>query len=114
MKKEEVKKFRVDFQNAVAQLEKQYGVNISLGTIRFDAEGLRSTMTASKGIKVARIEATDFRVGDTVGINHKSIGKTDLFEVKKINNKSIKVQRISQGYLRGSLINVSPGLLIKK
>mgnify|MGYP003965420493 len=34
MTKQEVKLFREDFQKAVAQLEEQYGVNISLGTIR--------------------------------------------------------------------------------
>ena len=33
MTKQEVQKFRGDFQQVVAQLEKQYGVNISLGTI---------------------------------------------------------------------------------
>ena len=35
MTKQEVQNFRGDFQNAVAQLEKQYGVNISLGTISY-------------------------------------------------------------------------------
>ena len=38
MTKQEVQAFRGDFQKAVAQLEEQYGVNISLGTIRFDVE----------------------------------------------------------------------------
>ena len=39
MTKQEVKSFRGDFQKAVAQLEAQYGVSISLGTIRFDESG---------------------------------------------------------------------------
>ena len=49
MTKQEVKSFRGDFQKAVAQLEAQYGVRISLGTIRFDENGLRAKMEAVKG-----------------------------------------------------------------
>ena len=40
MTKTEVQQFRADFQKVVAQLEKQYGVNISLGIIRYDQDGL--------------------------------------------------------------------------
>ena len=51
MTNQEVKNFRNDFQKAIAQLEKQYGVNIGLGTILFDENSLRTKMTAVKGGK---------------------------------------------------------------
>ena len=108
MTKQEVQKFRGDFQQAVAQLEKQYGVNVSLGTIRFDVNGLSAKMKAEKGEKIIRAEKDDFQVGDIVGINHKKVNKNDEFEVIKINAKNVKVRGV-----RG-LMSVSPGLLVKK
>ena len=108
MTKVEVQKFRGDFQLAVAQLEKQYGVNVSLGTIRFDVNGLSAKMKAEKGEQIIRATKDDFKVGDIVGINHKKVNKNDEFEVLKINAKNVK--------LRGDygLMSVSPGLLVKK
>ena len=115
MTKQEVKSFRGDFQKAVAQLEAQYGVSISLGTIRFDESGLRAKMEAVKGEKVIRATKNDFQVGDIVGINHKKVNSNDEFEIIKINNKNIKVKAINVGDGRiGGMINVSPGLLVKK
>lgn len=115
MTKQEVKSFRGDFQKAVAQLEAQYGVSISLGTIRFDESGLRAKMEAVKGEKVIRATKNDFQVGDIVGINHKKVNSNDEFEIIKINNKNIKVKAINVGDGRiGGLINVTPSLLVKK
>jgi len=113
MTKQEVQAFRGDFQKAVAQLEEQYGVNISLGTIRFDVNGLSAKMKAEKGEQIIRATKNDFQVGYIVGINHKTVDKNDEFEIVKINNKNIKVQKINPGEGRvGALMNVSPGLLI--
>jgi len=109
MTKQEVQNFRVDFQNAVAQLEKQYGVNINLGTISYNSEELRAKMTARKGEKIQVLSKNDFNVGDTVSINHKKIDIKTKFQIVKINNKNIKVKEID-GF--GSF-TVSPGLLIK-
>ena len=115
MTKQEVQKFRGDFQQAVAQLEKQYGVNVSLGTIRFDVNGLSAKMKAEKGEQIIRATKDDFQVGDIVGINHKKVNKNDEFEVLKINAKNVKVQKINIGFsIIGSLMSVSPGLLVKK
>jgi uncharacterized protein YajQ (UPF0234 family) len=115
MTKQEVQKFRGDFQQAVAQLEKQYGVNVSLGTIRFDVNGLSAKMKAEKGEQIIRATKDDFQVGDIVGINHKKVNKNDEFEVLKINAKNVKVQKINVGDGRiGALMSVSPGLLVKK
>ena len=108
MTKQEVQTFRGDFQKAVAQLEEQYGMNIRLGTIRFDVNGLSSKMTAEKGEKIVRATKADFQVGDIVGINHKKINPNDEFEVIKINAKNVKVKG-PQG-----LFSVTPSLLIKK
>jgi|TARA_B110000037_G_C16983337_1_gene449969 hypothetical protein len=115
MTKQEVQKFRGDFQQAVAQLENQYGVNISLGTIRFDQSGLSAKMKAEKGEQIIRATKGDFQVGDIVGINHKTVNSNDEFEVIKINAKNVKVQKINVGDGRiGALMSVSPGLLVKK
>ena len=115
MTKQEVKLFRGDFQKAVAQLEEQYGVNISLGTIRFDVNGLSAKMKAEKGEKIVRATKADFTIGDIVGINHKKVNPNDEFKIIKINNKNIKVQAINVGDGRiGGLFTVTPSLLIKK
>ena len=109
MTKQEVKNFRGDFQNAVAQLEKQYGVNISLGTISYNSEELRAKMTARKGEKVQVLSKNDFNVGDIVSINHKKIDIKSKFKIVKINNKNIKVKGVD---VIGSY-TVSPSLLVK-
>ena len=49
-----------------------------------------------------------FRVGDTVGIDHKKIGSNETFRVIKINAKNIKVQGERGSY------TVAPSLLVKK
>ncbi|MDB0070878.1 hypothetical protein N9E82_00735 [bacterium] len=116
MTKQEVQSFRGDFQKAVAQLEEQYGVNISLGTIRYDVNGLSAKMKAEKGDKVVRATKDDFNVGDIVGIAHKKINKIDAFKILKINGKTITVEKISNiGIGRiGAQMRVSPSLLVKK
>ena len=115
LNKQKVKGFRSDFEKAVAQLEKDYGVTISLGTIRFDSQELRAKMTAKVGDAPVRASKDDFQIGDVVGINHKKVSPNDEFKIIKINNKNIKVQAINVGDGRiGGLINVSPSLLVKK
>ena len=109
MTKQEVKTFRGDFQKAVAQLEEQYGVNISLGTIRFDANELRAKMTARKGEVVEKATQDNFRVGDTVKINHPKVDPKDQFRVIKIMSKNIKLERINGN----GLVRVSPLFLVK-
>ena len=113
MTKQAVKSFRGDFQKAVAQLEAQYGVNISLGTIRFNEDGLSAKMKAEKGEKIVRANKADFTIGDIVGINHKKIDSNQEFEVIKINNKNIKVRAINVDGIGGEY-TVSPSMLIKK
>ena len=96
-----VQEFRNDFAKAVAILERNHGVTISLGTIRFDANELRAKITARVGEPTQISSRSDFKVGDTVSINHKS--------------KNIKVEKLNVGEGRvGAIINVSPSLLVKK
>ena len=109
MTKQEVKTFRGDFQKAVAQLEEQYGVNISLGTIRFDVNGLSAKMKAEKGEKIVRATKDDFKVGEIVGITHKKVNPNDTFIIYKINSKNIGVKGAN-----GAMMRVSPSLLFKK
>jgi hypothetical protein len=113
--RKKVSNFRNDFQTAIAQLEKDYGVQISLGTIRFDSQELRAKMIAKVGEATPRATKNDFKVGDVVGINHKKVMDDEEFEILKINNKNIKVQKITQDDMMvGAIITVSPNLLIKK
>ena len=115
MTKQEVQSFRGDFQKAVAQLEEQYGVNISLGTIRYDVSGLSSKMKAEKGDKVVKSTKDDFQIGDVVGINHKKVNPKDQFRIYKINSKNIGVEKLNPGNGRvGAQMRVSPSLLFKK
>ena len=115
LNKQKVKGFRSDFEKAVAQLEKDYGVTISLGTIRFDSQELRAKMTAKVGDAPVRASKDDFNIGDVVGINHKKINPNDEFKVVKVNNKTITVEKMNVGDGRiGAQMRVSVSLLVKK
>ncbi len=107
--KQKVKNFRNDFQTAIAQLEKQYGVQVSLGTIRFDKNELRAKMTAKVGELGQKAQKEDLKVGDVVNIIHKKMDPTREFKVIKIMQKNIKVESVG-GY---DQIKVSPSLLKK-
>lgn len=109
MTKTEVQNFRVDFDQAVRTLEEKYGVTIKLGTIRYDANELRAKMTATKGERGETFTKDDFKVGDTVKINHKKVDPKEQFRIVKINQKNIKVQKIN-GL---GQYTVSPSLLVK-
>lgn len=111
--KQNVREFRSDFQQAVAQLEKDYGVNISLGNISFNGEELRSKMTARKGEKVVKVTKGDFQIGDIVSINHKKVDPNAQFRIYKINSKNIGVEKIAGEGRVGAQMRVSPSLLIK-
>ena len=108
LNKQKVTEFRSEFQKAIQQLEKDFGVTISLGTISFNADELRAKMTAKMGDAPVRSSKNDFKVGDMVGINHKKANPNDTFTIVKINNKNIKVKGDT------GMINVSPSLLVKK
>ena len=108
LSKSKVKGFRTDFQSAVQQLEKEYGVNINLGAIRFNAHEMRAKMTATTGTSIEKLSKDDFNIGDTVTINHrKGDGKT--YTITKIMKKNILV-RDNDGF---GQVKVSPGLLQK-
>ena len=110
LNRQKVQTFRDDFEKAVAQLEKDYGVTISLGTIRFDSNELRAKMTAKVGDAPIKSTREDFNVGDVVKINHKKVDPKAQFRVEKINNKNIKLMALDG---TKSMVNASPGLLIK-
>tara|TARA_R110001592_G_scaffold192795_14_gene439840 strand:+ start:5026 stop:5358 length:333 start_codon:yes stop_codon:yes gene_type:complete len=108
LSKSKVKGFRTDFQAAVQQLEKEYGVNINLGAIRFNAHEMRAKMTATTGAPIEKLSTEDFKLGDIVKVNHKKcIGKT--YTITKIMKKNIRIMD-NDGF---GQVRVSPGLLIK-
>ena len=90
LNRQKVQDFRVDFEKAVTQLEKDYGVTISLGTIRFDSNELRAKMTARVGEATPKASREDFQVGDTVKINHKKVDPKAQFRIEKIMSKILK------------------------
>ena len=114
LNKQKVQGFRGDFAKAVAQLEKDYGVTINLGTIRFDAQELRAKMTARVGDAPQKASKDDFQIGDVVGINHKKVNPKDQFRIYKINSKNIGVEKIAGDGRIGAQMRVSPSLLVKK
>jgi hypothetical protein len=114
LNKQKVKGFRSDFEKAVTQLEKDYGVTISLGTIRFDSQELRAKMTAKVGDAPVKVSKDEFNIGDIVGINHKKVNPNDEFKIYKINSKNIGVEKIAGEGRVGAQMRVSPSLLVKK
>ena len=106
-----VGQFRNDFQNAVAELEAKYKVNISLGTLTFDGGEVRGKMIALKGVRNSvKLQKEDLKVGDIVTINHKTVDPKIQFRVVKKNKKTLKVQNLSNKFHN---VKVSPGLLVK-
>ena len=112
--KQKVKNFRSDFQNAVAELEGQYGVNINLGTITWDSKSVSVKMKAIVGEKFIAPTKDEFNIGDRVLINHKKISNRDQFIIVKINNKNVKVEQtnVPEGRI-GDVFSVHPSLLQK-
>lgn len=109
--KQKVSDFRGDFQSAVKELEKKYGVQISLGTIRFDANELRGKMTARVGNPVVKTSTkNDFNIGDLIKINHKKVSSTRTFRITKVMHKNLKVVDVDNSY---QVFTVSPGLAQK-
>jgi hypothetical protein len=110
---QDIKNFRVDFENAVTELQKKYDVDISAGTIRYSDSELRFKVTARKGKVAPKLTKEAFQVGDKVKINHKSaIGKQ--FRVEKIMTKNVRVIEINLPKGRiGGQFRVSPSLLEK-
>tara|TARA_R110000764_G_scaffold236962_1_gene332679 strand:- start:161 stop:490 length:330 start_codon:yes stop_codon:yes gene_type:complete len=107
LNKQKVQEFRGEFLKSVEQLEKDFGVVISLGTISFNADELRAKMTARVGDSTQISSRNDFKVGDIVGINHKKVDSKRRFKIDKINSKNIKVSEL-EGY---AMMTVSPSLL---
>ena len=118
--KNKVKQFRADFQWAVTQLEMHYNVNISLGTIRYDGNGLRSKMTVTESNGngypyngPTTVMTTSLHIGDIVSIRHKKVNAEDKFKVIKVNRTTVKVQTMTSEDRVGALLNVSKELVIK-
>ena len=107
--KQQVIQFRKDFQEAIQNLEKKYGCNISLGTLRYDSNEVRGKMTAVKGKTLAeKISEIRFKVGETVKVNHKKVDPESRFTILKINKKSIRIQNKNNVF---HTIKLSPSLL---
>ena len=106
-----VGQFRNDFQNAIAGLEAKYGVNISLGTLTYDEGEVRGKMTARKGDKkLVKATINEFKIGDIVTIDHKTVDPKRQYKVVKINRKTLKIQNLNNKF---NIVKVSPGLLVK-
>jgi len=103
------KSFRNDFQLAIAKLEKQYECSINLGNIRFNANELRSKLTATKTSAPSAFEiSSKFTIGETVRIDHKRCsGK--LFTIVRKLRKNWMLQQ--EGTL--NKVKVSPTLISK-
>ena len=107
----DLKRFRADFANAVVELEKQYGVNMNIGSITYEDDEFRTKLTVKNGTKETStiLSVNDFFVGQKVSINHKKVNEDDIFTVVKINSKNVKVESIE-----GKIFNATPSLLVKK
>ena len=107
--KKGLQQFRNDFDKAVEKLEKQYGMTIDLGNIRFNGTELRSKLTATVGTPREKHDINEFKEGDYVGIDHKRIEKNASFKIIKVNRVRVLVEGRN-----GDRFNVQPQLLIKK
>tara|TARA_R110000851_G_scaffold37986_4_gene97742 strand:+ start:5257 stop:5598 length:342 start_codon:yes stop_codon:yes gene_type:complete len=105
-----VKTFRQDFQSAIAKLEKQYDCKINLGNIRFNANELRSKLTATTttGIIKSHTVSETYSIGQDVKIAHrKCIGETYTI-VKKLRKNWVLLNHTTNTRVR-----VNPSLITK-
>ena len=109
LNKKVLQQFREDFDKAVEKLEKQYGMTIDLGNIRFDGKELRSKLTATVGTPREKHNINEFNAGDYVGIDHKRVEPNASFKIIKVNRVRVLVEGRN-----GDRFNVQPQLLIKK
>ena len=79
--KQKVTNFRKDFQDAVLELEKKYGVTIKLGTLTYDDTSVRGKMSAVKGDRNNILTKDDYTVGEKVKIHHSKILPDLIFEI---------------------------------
>jgi len=108
--KTNVKQFRQDFQLAIAKLEKQYNCNINLGNIRFNANELRSKLTATttSGQEKRENLNTTYSIGDDVKVIHRRcIGETYTIVKKLRKNWVLK------NHTTNTRVRVNPTLITK-
>lgn len=96
--KEKVQKFRVDFEKAVAKLEKDYDVEINLGSIRYSSTDFHGTLTV-KTKTVAGMDHAQFefeKLCNLYGLSKEYYGKSFparnglVLTVAGINSKARK------------------------
>ena len=98
-------------KKAIEELEKKYEVNISLGTLTYDEGEVRGKMIARKGDKkLVKATINEFKIGDIVTIDHKTVDPKRQYRVIKINKKTLKVINLNNKF---NIVKVSPGLLVK-
>ena len=99
MNKVELKKFRSEFEKAVAKLEKSYGVEIGLGNISFDEKKFTTKLTVTNKQTSAQKKSdkkTEFvKYANLVGLKPSHFGKTfkqgsKVYTVSGINMKKRK------------------------
>ena len=100
--KQELKQFRIDFQNAVSDLEKKYEAKISLGDIRFSSYEFSGRITVKKTSipisdgKTISPEQYEFeKYCELYGLQKEDFGKVltmngRKFKISGINTKASK------------------------
>ena len=109
LNKQSVQTIQSEINDILTPLQEKYGITISLGTIHWSKDELRTKLTARIGKATPKLSKDSFSVGETVKMNHKSIDPNNQFIIEKINNKNIKVRSLDGG----GRYNVNPSFLIK-
>ncbi len=108
-----IQDFRTDFKAAVAALSTKYGVDVTLGTVRFDKNEFRGRLVVTNRSSSATSATPDnaftsfVRVGDKVKVNHRKVSGR-VFVVVKKNSVNWKLKDDN-----GKMFNVSPSLVVK-
>ena len=81
--KETVQSFRSDFADAMKKLEKKYGVTVSIGNIKYNANNFRTQLEAKAIDKKTGKATVDPRMEFAARIALKKVGTIDFASIEK-------------------------------
>jgi len=99
MNKLKAEQFRIEFNKLKSTLEEKFNINVSIGTIRFDSDGLTTKITAKNKIdasKIEKINPNTINSKDLIGRYFKfHSDDSRIFQViKELSNDEVSIESI--------------------
>lgn len=97
-----IDQFRVDFAQAVKELEKKHKVRIDIGNISYDSTHFTTKLTVedsrTAGKRAERLSMSDLVIGQRYGIDSPK-NKGEVFVLVKKNRTKVEVRDVVSNYI---------------